>query len=208
MLKVLWLFLKGLVRSNIEKNTDLRVAGREHLIDIADQIQSVRDQRNSLMGFVILDQKQIEEVSEKAESAKKSMRLWAEQGNKEKEEQTYQRYLSEFATLTELQKKEKKGLDEVEVLDARIASLELEASKAQSLINTAATTQQVGHAKTAIEDIHKNITNGPLSGVIQSAELMEATAEATQRERKSKDGSDLLIADKPPALSREEILNG
>ena len=48
MFKTLWLQIKGSLRKTVNENTDLSVAGQEHIHEINTSIEDVRAQRNRM----------------------------------------------------------------------------------------------------------------------------------------------------------------
>ena len=206
MLKTLWLQLKGKIRQTVNENTDLRIAGQEHIQEITESIENVRAQRNRLAGSHLLLVKKIKTSEEALKEAKASYRHWNAQGDKEKEDRAYAIYETEHNTLQDLETQASNLQTNITKLDNDITKLESEVNKAKTQLNTAASTQKAGQAKAAVEAIHTNLNKGPLSGAIEAAELMEATAEATQQERKGKDNSDVLNINANGPLSREDLL--
>ena len=205
MFKTLWLQLKGSVRKAVNENTDLSVAGKEHIHEITESIEDVRAQRNRLAGSHLLLNKQIKTSEDALKEAKTAYRHWNAQGDKDKEDRAYAIYETEHAKLEDL-KTQASGIQaSILKLDKDIVKLEIETNKAKTKLDTAASVQKAGQAKAAVESIHSNLNKGPLSGVIESAELLEATAEATQQERNGKDNSSVLNINST-ALSREDLL--
>ena len=206
MLKTLWLQLKGKIRQTVNENTDLRIAGQEHIQEITESIENVRAQRNRLAGSHLLLVKKIKTSEEALKEAKAAYRHWNAQGDKEKEDRAYAIYETEHATLEDLKTQEAGIQASITKLDKDIVKLESETNKAKTKLDTAASVQKAGQAKASVEAIHSNLNKGPLSGAIEAAELMEATAEATQQERKGKDNSDVLNIKANGPLSREDLL--
>lgn len=206
MFKALWLQLKGSVRKVVNENTDLRVAGQEHIYQINQSIEDVRAQRNRLAGSHLLLTKKIKASEDEVNTAKEAVRHWNANGDKDKEDRAYGLYQTAFNNLEDLKAQETKALAEIDKLDQSIVTLESETNKAKSKLESAASTQQVGRAKASVESVYTNINKGPLSGAIEAAELMEATAEATQAERKGRDNSDVLNINTKGPLSREDLL--
>ena len=206
MLKTLWLQLKGKIRQTVNENTDLRIAGQEHIQEITESIENVRAQRNRLAGSHLLLVKKIKTSEEALKEAKAAYRHWNAQGDKEKEDRAYAIYETEHATLEDLKTQEAGIQASITKLDKDIVNLESETNKAKTKLDTAASVQKAGQAKASVEAIHSNLNKGPLSGAIEAAELMEATAEATQQERKGKDNSDVLNIKANGPLSREDLL--
>ena len=206
MLKTLWLQLKGKIRQTVNENTDLRIAGQEHIHEITESIENVRAQRNRLAGSHLLLVKKIKTSEETLKEAKAAYRHWNAQGDKEKEDRAYAIYETEHATLEDLKTQEAGIQASITKLDKDIVKLESETNKAKTKLDTAASVQKAGQAKASVEAIHSNLNKGPLSGAIEAAELMEATAEATQQERKGKDNSDVLNIKANGPLSREDLL--
>ena len=207
MLKTLWLQLKGKIRQTVNENTDLRVAGQEHIHEITQDIESVRTQRNRVAGNHLLLLKQITASEILLQEAKDAYRHWNKEGDKVKEDRAYDLYTTEHSKLEDLKAQAANLQANVDKLDKDIISLESETNKAKTKLDTAASVQQVGRAKSAVESIHGNINKGPLAGAIEAAELMKATAEATQQERKGRDNSDVLNINAKGPLSREALLN-
>ena len=206
MFKTLWLQLKGSVRKAVNENTDLSVAGKEHIHEITESIEDVRAQRNRLAGSHLLLVKKIKTSEETLKEAKAAYRHWNAQGDKDKEDRAYAIYETEHAKLEDL-KTQASGIQaSILKLDKDIVKLESETNKAKTKLDTAASVQKAGQAKASVEAIHSNLNKGPLSGAIEAAELMEATAEATQQERKGKDNSDVLNINANGPLSREDLL--
>lgn len=206
MLKALWLSILGWFRTKAEENVDLRYAGKEQFARNEASIENVRKQRNSLAGDHLLLKKKIGEASAKVDEATKAFQHWNAEGNQENADKAYKIYEKEFEQLNDLTTEEKDLAAQIVSLDSQIEDLEDDNRKAKNQIKKAATTQQVGKATAAIESIHSDINNGPLSGAIGAAEHMSATAEATKQARLAKDNSDILNVAKPKALSREELL--
>lgn len=206
MLKTLWLQLKGKIRQTVNENTDLRIAGQEHIHEITESIENVRAQRNRLAGSHLLLVKKIKTSEETLKEAKAAYRHWNAQGDKEKEDRAYAIYETEHATLEDLKTQEADIQASITKLDKDIVKLESETNKAKTKLDTAASVQKAGQAKASVEAIHSNLNKGPLSGAIEAAELMEATAEATQQERKGKDNSGVLNIKANGPLSREDLL--
>ena len=206
MLKTLWLQLKGKIHQTVNENTDLRIAGQEHIQEITESIENVRAQRNRLAGSHLLLVKKIKTSEEALKEAKAAYRHWNAQGDKEKEDRAYAIYETEHATLEDLKTQEAGIQASITKLDKDIVKLESETNKAKTKLDTAASVQKAGQAKASVEAIHSNLNKGPLSGAIEAAELMEATAEATQQERKGKDNSDVLNIKANGPLSREDLL--
>lgn len=206
MLKTLWLQLKGKIRQTVNENTDLRIAGQEHIQEITESIENVRAQRNRLAGSHLLLVKKIKTSEEALKEAKAAYRHWNAQGDKEKEDRAYAIYETEHATLEDLKTQEAGIQASITKLDKDIVKLESETNKAKTKLDTAASVQKAGQAKASVEAIHSSLNKGPLSGAIEAAELMEATAEATQQERKGKDNSDVLNIKANGPLSREDLL--
>ena len=50
----------------------------------------------------------------------------------------------------------------------------------------------MARASAQVETIHVDLSNGPLAGVIETAELQNATATAAMEQRKKQDRSDVL----------------
>lgn len=205
MFKALWLQIKGSLRKAINDNTDLSVAGKEHIYAINQSIEDVRTERNRLAGSHLLLIKQISSTKVKLQEAKDAVRHWNKEGNKDSEDQAYAIYQTEHNALQDLETQASNLQTNITKLDNDITKLESEVNKAKTQLNTAASTQKAGQAKAAVEAIHTNLNKGPLSGVIESAELLEATAEATQQERNGKDNSSVLNINST-ALSREDLL--
>ena len=206
MFKTLWLQLKGSLRKAVNENTNLSVAGKEHIHEITESIEDVRAQRNRLAGSHLLLNKQIKTSEDALKEAKTAYRHWNAQGDKDKEDRAYAIYETEHAKLEDL-KTQASGIQvSIIKLDKDIVKLESETNKAKTKLDTAASVQKAGQAKAAVESIHSNLNKGPLSGAIEAAELMEATAEATQQERKGKDNSDVLNINANGPLSREDLL--
>lgn len=207
MLKTLWLQIKGFLRQFINSNTDLRVAGQEHIYSINQDIENVRIQRNRLAGSHLLLTKKVESTKIEVQKAKEAVRHWNTVGDKVLEDRAYEIYTTEFNKLKDLETQVINLQSNIDKLDANISMLENETNKAKTQLDTAASVQQAGRAKSAVEAIHFNINKGPLSGAIESAELLEATAEATQLERKSKDNSAVLNINSDGPLSRDALLS-
>ena len=206
MFKTLWLQLKGSLRKAVNENTNLSVAGKEHIHEITESIEDVRAQRNRLAGSHLLLNKQIKTSEDALKEAKTAYRHWNAQGDKDKEDRAYAIYETEHAKLEDL-KTQASGIQaSILKLDKDIVKLESETNKAKTKLDTAASVQKAGQAKASVEAIHSNLNKGPLSGAIEAAELMEATAEATQQERKGKDNSDVLNINANGPLSREDLL--
>lgn len=206
MFKTLWLQIKGSLRKTVNENTDLSVAGQEHIHEINNSIEDVRAQRNRMAGEHLLLNKKIDAAKAEVQKAKDAYRHWNKEGNKENEDRAYAIYETEHAKLQDLEMQAKGIQAHIFKLDKDIIKLESETSKAKSQLNVAASVQKAGRAKASVEAIHTNINKGPLAGAIESAELMEATAEATQQERKGKDNSDILNISANGPLSREDLL--
>lgn len=206
MFKTLWLQIKGSLRKTVNENTDLSIAGKEHIHEITESIENVRAQRNRLAGSHLLLVKKIKTSEEALKEAKAAYRHWNAQGDKEKEDRAYAIYETEHATLEDLKTQEAGIQASITKLDKDIVKLESETNKAKTKLDTAASVQKAGQAKASVEAIHSNLSKGPLSGAIEAAELMEATAEATQQERKGKDNSDVLNIKANGPLSREDLL--
>lgn len=206
MLKTVLLNVKGFVRNLINENTDLRTAGREHFHEIKQKIENVRNERNRLSGTHKLIQKQIVASEALMKNFKKAYQAWNKEGNKENEDKSYAAYINEERNLKSLQSQSTTLETGIDTLDIKIKDLESQTSQAKSQLDLAASVQQVGRAKSSVEDIYKNIKTGTLSGAIESAELLEATAEATAQERKNVNNADILSIIDAPITSREDLL--
>ena len=207
MFKSLLLSLRGLMRHKAEEHTDIRYAGKEHIANVKEKIENVRKQRNVIGGQHLVLKGKLEKVlTEKAE-AKKAFQHWSKEGDKAKEDRAFDIHTN-LHNEADAFEKELQGIEnEIVKLDAQIKTMETDTRQAASALNKAATTQQVGRATKAIEEVHSDLNKGPLSSVIEAAELQAATAQATKNERQSHDHRDVLDIPNSSTPTREELLN-
>lgn len=207
MFKSLLLSIKGFFRSKAEEHTDLRYAGKEHIANVKEKIEDVRKQRNAIGGQHLVLKGKLDKVLAEKAVAKKAFQHWAKEGDKEKEDRAFELHTN-LHNEADAFEKELQGIEnEIVKLDAQIKTMETDTRQAASALNKAATTQQVGRATKAIEEVHSDLNKGPLSGVIEAAELQAATAQATKNERQSHDNRDVLDIPNSSTPTREELLN-
>lgn len=205
MLKVMLLNIIGWFRSLVNKNTDLRYAGKEHIHNVNKKIEDLRAQRNVIAGRGIGLERKQKELSDKAKRAAEAVKNWASKGDEVRRDRAYTEYqqfaLQEKDTIAQLKKME----SELAVLDASIHRLESDSGKAEDNLNSAAAQQQLGRAAEGVEDIHDLLNKGPLSDVIKESQSQADTAEARRRQREQNDNSDLYATD-PGIPSMDDLL--
>lgn len=205
MIKVFLLNIIGWLRSLVNKNTDLRYAGKEHIHNVNKKIEDLRAQRNVIAGRGIGLERKQKELSDKAKRAAQAVKDWAAKGDEARRDRAYAEYqqfaLQEKDVIVQLQNMEK----ELSILDASIHRLESDSGKAEDNLNTAAAQQQLGRAAEGVEDIHDLLNKGPLSDVIKESQSQADTAEARRRQRVQNDNSDLYATD-PDIPSMADLL--
>lgn len=205
MIKVFLLNIIGWLRSLVNKNTDLRYAGKEHIHNVNKKIEDLRAQRNVIAGRGIGLERKQKELSDKAKRAAQAVKDWAAKGDEARRDRAYAEYqqfaLQEKDVIVQLQNMEK----ELSILDASIHRLESDSGKAEDNLNTAAAQQQLGRASEGVEDIHDLLNKGPLSDVIKESQSQADTAEARRRQRVQNDNSDLYATD-PGIPSMADLL--
>lgn len=192
MLKALLLSIRGFFRKKVEENTDLRYAGREHIRDVNVAIQNLRDQRNLVAGTALVSSNRASDLKTRMDTAADAVRHWDKNQDPVRKAEAYAvysetkpRYDAQVETL-------KQQETTVKNLDAKIAELENDTLAAKNQLEQAATTQQMARTSAQVETIHVDLSNGPLAGVIETAELQNATATAAMEQRKKQDRSDVL----------------
>lgn len=205
MIKVFLLNIIGWLRSLVNKNTDLRYAGKEHIHNVNKKIEDLRAQRNVIAGRGVGLERKQKELSDKSKRAAQAVKDWAARGDNEKRDRAYAEYqqfaLQEKDVLAQLAKME----DEVATLDASINRLESDSGKAEDNLNSAAAQQHLGRAAEGVEDIHDLLNKGPLSDVIKESQSQADIAEARRRQRVQNDNSDLYATD-PGIPSLDDLL--
>lgn len=205
MFKVMLLNIIGWFRSLVNKNTDLRYAGKEHIHNVNKKIEDLRAQRNVIAGRGIGLERKQKEAGDKAKRAAQAVKDWAAKGDTARRDRAYAEYqqfaLQEKDAITQL---EKMGI-EIKELDDAIYRLESDSGKAEDNLNTAAAQQQLGRAAEGVEDIHDLLNKGPLSDVIKESQQQADVAEARRRQRVQNDNSDLYATD-PGIPSLDDLL--
>lgn len=205
MIKVFLLNIIGWLRSLVNKNTDLRYAGKEHIHNVNKKIEDLRAQRNVIAGRGISLERKQKELNDKARRSVQAVKDWNAKGDIVKRDRAYKEY-QQF----EIQERDvasqllQVGKDVTE-LDAAIHRLESDSGKAEDNLNTAAAQQQLGRAAEGVEDIHDLLNKGPLSDVIKESQSQADIAEARRRQRVQNDNSDLYATD-PNIPSMADLL--
>lgn len=207
MLKGIALTVKGWFRGKTEAATDLRYAGREHIHNVKQSIETVRDQRNDVAAKGILLEDRIAKLEEQVAKDIDAVKHWANVGDEDRKARAYTTYQKNQQQLDKLRADKVEIEDQVADLDAQILRLENDTEDAADDLDKAATQQVLGKAASKVESVHKDIKSGPLSGAIDRAKETGAKAEAQRRQRTSGDNSDLYSFQQPTnVLSLDDLL--
>lgn len=207
MLKGIALTIKGWFRGQAEAATDLRYAGREHIHEVKQGIEQVRDQRNEVAAKGILLEGRIATLEEQVANDIEAVRHWDAVGDEGKKARAYTAYQQNQKQLDKLRADKVDIENQVADLDAQILRLENDTEDASDDLTKAATQQVLGKAATKVESVHKNIKSGPLAGAIERSKEQGAKAEAQRRQRTADDSSDLYsFQQSNNVLSMDELL--
>lgn len=207
MFKQLWLSIKGAFRNTVNENTDLRTAGREHIYSIKQSIEEVRAQRNALAGDGILAEREVESLEAKVKEFTEAVKYYNNTNDTILRDKSYEKYKEYELKLGKARQRVADIKAQVDKLDAQIAQLGSSTDNAKFELDKAASEQLVGKASHKVEQIHSDITNGPLGGVIETASRKAATAEASRIAREDNDESKLLdFANATKVKSMDDIL--
>lgn len=207
MLKGIALTIKGWFRGQAEAATDLRYAGREHIHEVKQGIEVVRDQRNEVAAKGILLEGRIATLEEQVAKDIEAVKHWNAAGDEAKKTRAYTAYQQNQKQLDKLIADKTDIENQVADLDAQILRLENDTEEASDDLTKAATQQVLGKAATKVESVHKNIKSGPLAGAIERSKEQGAKAEAQRRQRTAGDNSDLYsFQQNNNVLSMDELL--
>lgn len=207
MLKGIALTIKGWFRGQAEAATDLRYAGREHIHEVKQGIEQVRDQRNEVAAKGILLEGRIATLEEQVANDIEAVKHWNASGDEGKKARAYTAYQQNQKQLDKLRADKVDIENQVADLDAQIVRLENDTEDASDDLTKAATQQVLGKAATKVESVHKNIKSGPLAGAIERSKEQGAKAEAQRRQRTAGDNSDLYsFQQSNNVLSMDELL--
>lgn len=189
--KNLLLTILGWFRVKSNSKVDLRYAGVEHSAQIKSKIDSVVDQRNAIAASGLIIKNKIKEQQSNVNSALDAIKHHATTDNEELKNKAYNHYVNLQSNLDLLLADEAEYDSQVEALDKEIATLQREANDAKNTLAKAASRQVVGKAMTSVENIHKDLTSGPLSEVIEQSDHQSAVAQVRRDQRKAEDKSDV-----------------
>lgn len=207
MLKGIALTIKGWFRAKAESATDLRLAGREHIHEVKQGIEQVRDQRNEVAAKGILLEERIANLEDQVAKDVEAVKHWNAAGDEGRKTRAYATYQQNQKQLDKLRADKVEIEDQVADLDAQITRLENDTEDAADDLGKAATQQVLGKAASKVESVHKNIKSGPLAGAIERSKEQGAKAEAQRRQRVAGDNSDLYsFQQSNNVLSMDELL--
>ena len=92
MFKGIALTVKGWLRGKTESATDLRYAGREHIHNVKQSIEVVRDQRNDVAAKGILLEGRITTLEEQVAKDIDAVKHWNAAGDEDRKTRAYATY--------------------------------------------------------------------------------------------------------------------
>ena len=184
--------IMGWLRTMFNRNTDLRYAGKEHIHRIGSDIGDIKSQRDTLVGQGIVLSNDIKAQKETVDELLAAVKQHKDTGNEDLKNKAYAEYVKAQTKLNTLIKREDTIKGQIDVLNTQIDTLESSKDDVQDTLSEAANTQLVGKAMTKVEDVHTNLTEGPLAGAIEESKLMAATAEGKRIAREAKDNKDIF----------------
>lgn len=191
MLKVIYLNIVGWLRSFINKNTDIRQAGKEHIYEVNARIQALRNNRNQVAARGINAEREMRNASNKADAAKAAVKEWNSRNDIARRDRAYQDYIAAENRRREMEQQYFIIMQQVADLDNSINRLESDSGKAEDNINFAAAQQEQGKAAESVENIHDLLRSGQLSDVIKESQERADLAEARRQSRVGSDNADI-----------------
>lgn len=191
MLKVIYLNIVGWLRSFINKNTDIRQAGKEHIHEVNSRIQELRNRRNQVAARGINAEREMRNASNKADAAKAAVKEWNIRNDIARRDRAYQDYIAAENRRREMEQQYFIIMQQVADLDNSINRLESDSGKAEDNINFAAAQQEQGKAAESVENIHDLLRSGQLSDVIKESQERADLAEARRQSRVGSDNADI-----------------
>lgn len=187
----------GWFRTLLNRNTDLRYAGKEHIHQIGNDIGQIKNQRDALVGQGIVLSNDIEKQQNLVTEFLDAVKHHKDTGNEELKNKAYKEYVTAQTKLNSLTQREQTIQKQIDTLNTQIDTLEASKDTVKDTLSEAANVQLVGKTMTKVEDVHTNLAEGPLAGAIEESKLMAATAEGKRRAREANDNSDVLAYKTP-----------
>lgn len=192
MVKTIWLSIVGWLRKFVSRNTDIGLAGKEHIRNTQKKIEDLRAERNRIAGNGIGLERKRDELIKGVAEAKAAVQKWHSVGDESRKQRAYNDYVQRQKDLNTTLEQYTLVENQVMDLDAAIRQLETDSDAAEISIDRAASQQKYARAAEKVEDLHDLLTtNNPLSDAIKESENMGNIAEARRRTRVQNDNSDL-----------------